>query len=325
MHSNQIDGAKVRSKDQGDSSEDFSIMVMVERTRSIVTSQSAFQIGKHLHELEEQLSALDVNISDIINRVGIKGKRRATLISFMRLYRIFRNFPEKEMNRLSDPLARELSKVYGGYVLANNDLKEDGFYISPEQALERALSGKVSGEALQKMISNRMSSVNAFANEREIEKWFDETGDRFFEAQRVTLLFKSAAAGPALGDIDYICQKADDPGVLVVLDLKDAVGYQDVGQSLGQRNELLEHRKNGEAYLFREYKNKRVKFSTPLAVTCHSVEAWLIGQTFHESAYYAAKGQELCLFRITSDEKIIGPCHAGSLTRPQWLEFTGAW
>jgi len=117
--------------------------------------------------------------------------------------------------------------------------------------------------------------------------------------------------------------------VLILLELKDSVNYQDIGQVLGQRNGLLEKSKTATnskermARLYPEHKKVPGKFteSKEIKIKFYDVEVWLVGQVFDDSAYYAAKGQNIFLFKITNDMQIKGPVYAGNLTRTQFEEF----
>lgn len=298
---------------------------LLEEIRKVASSQTPFEVGKYLHTLSRQLSKQKdgVSIHDLIRQAHVRGRNAAKLHTFLRLYRIYRDYPLEQMKRLSDGQACILGNEVcnGKRVFADTELDEANFRMDPANALTMALSGRHSPKGLAALIREG-GKRSGFANETEIENWF-ATKEDFLVAHKLTLIARQAAPGRASGDIDFVAERVDNLGNLVLLELKDVATSESIGRVLGQKNELLELSDNGVVYLYPEYKNSPRKFSKSNSkeIPFTTVETWIIASMFRKSAFYAAKGQDIFLFKITSNMQIVGPCHARNMTQQQWLEL----
>jgi hypothetical protein len=196
-------------------------------------------------------------------------------------------------------------------------------------ALEIALS-ETSPESLQARLRGITRQDTAFKNERGIERWFKDHKEELARQFGIEFVVSRAAAGRALGDIDHIFQKKTvDSSTLILFELKDTVNYQDVGQALGQRNEALERSiatpTNNQRLikLYSKYTSDPSKYleSNSTTVAFSDIEVWIVGQIFEDSAYFAAKGQDILFYRITVDKQVTGPCRTKDMTMLQWSEF----
>jgi hypothetical protein len=307
---------------------------VVKRIEEVASSNiRAFELGCWLHAIDIQLPNATVNRSlrDLLdNEIGVKGRMTTKLKSFIRLYRIFQAYPPEVMNRLSDPIAHRLSQnILVGRVRPNSVITDGMCRMPREKALKLALSA-TSPEALAARLRADTGRVAAFRSEREIENWFKTSKEEFARQFGLKFVVSRAAAGRALGDIDHIFQRIDKGNlVLVLVELKDTVNFQDVGQVLGQRNEVIEHcedmrsSRNRLAILYPKYRNDPGKYSKANSITIEfsDIEIWIVGQVFEDSSYLAAKGQDIHLLRIDVDRQIIGPCHAKDLRWEQWNDF----
>jgi hypothetical protein len=298
-----------------------------EAKQACAPSIPPFEVGRRLVELERKhhRSARPI----LRKEVNIKGRRWGKLNSFMKLYHAYRHFPADEMNRLEDAVAVQLadSIVSGVKVIhGGRRIMDDECNMDRRAALNLALNS--SAENLRILIRNQCTNVPAFRDERGIESWFERARGDFARKHNLRPLAPQVAFGKALGAVDHVFY-GDALGVLVLVELKDSVHFQDVGQALGFRNELVENSqertdsKMKTAVLYLASKNHPDRFSSSQAkhVDYCSVDVWLVGQVFDPSAYYAAKGQALSFFKITADKQIEGPVRAAHMTLDEWCAF----
>ncbi len=301
---------------------------LIKHTKEIVRSSSPLQIGKYLYDLGEQLrnEHNDTKISALIKLIGVRGSRRAILWDFIKIYGIYMDCPSDVLDRLSaisHSHANVLARVYHGKLSSRKLQEQNRFRMDRIQALDLALS-RCSAKTLATTIEvGGRSTEYSFANEREIEVWFRDN-ETFRQTQGIESIRFQVAAGRALGDIDFIGRRTVDPYTLVILELKDTADYDSIGQILAQRNELVERSEGGIAYLYLKHKTKwdKYKESNRVPIPFQRVEVGIVAQSFAASAYYAAKDQDILLFRITGSKEITGPCYTKNMTKPQWLEFT---
>jgi len=295
---------------------------------------SAFELGGWLDSLDRQLSNSRIHKSLtylLDHEVRVKGRKTTMLKSFRRLYRVYRDFPPDVMSKLSDQIAHRLSQniLLSRRVRPGSVISDDMCRMPRQRALDIALS-ETSPESLQARLRGTTGQATAFKNEREIELWFKDYKEELARQFGIEFVVSKSAAGRALGDMDHIFQrKTVDSSTLILVELKDTVNFQDVGQALGQRNEVLEKSeatsKNNYrlARLYPKYTNDRGKYleSNSKTVAFSDIEVWIAGQVFEDSAYFAAKGQDILFFRITVDKQMMGPCHTKDVTWLQWNEF----
>jgi len=289
-------------------------------------SPRPFEFGKQLVELEMKY---DRSVTEILREVAKKGRKRSKLTSFMKLYRVYWDFLSDEMNQLKDPVALRLADsilLPGDKLTRHSPPITDARCKMPRRdALDSALNG--SAESLAILFRNNCMQVRAFGNETDIESWFDGVQGDFAGKHNLRPLAEQVAFGKALGAVDRVFY-GDALGVLVLVELKDSVNFQDVGQALGPRSELVEHSigigatemKTARLYPASRKRPRNVG-SGAKYIRYSSVEVWLVGQVFDASAYYAAKGQTLSFFKITADKQIEGPVRAAHMTLDEWCAF----
>lgn len=296
--------------------------------------ESGFEIGEFLSRLDNKLPK-GIAAERIYGKAQIANFCKARLKARKKFYWVYSKlgYDPTKLKGIKPTHAAVLAEMYrpgDTYVRARTTIKDTEFIYPHRKAVELVLSKTVSREALDRITKDRLDCVPPFANENEIERFFRKKEEEFRQGRGLEKHWNRAAAGPAVGDIDHAWTKTDDQGAhyIVLIELKDVVIYEDVGEVLGQQNELKENIKDGEAVLYPLYMNRPDKYSceNTVHVPCDFVETWLIGQVFADSVYYAAKGQDISLFRLVDPidiNNMIGPLNAKNMTEEDWVRFAG--
>jgi len=265
---------------------------------------SAFEIGMALDCLEARG---DNGRVSFLKQANIRGLGKSRAFIFLRFYRLYKNQPLEQMQQVTDFQAFVL-----GTELLDHYRRLNKFYPSPfllreraDRALSLALQG-CNGQSLRAALRWNGIDIGYFRNERGIENWLEKEGT-FLEQQKIEILERQSLIGPVVGKVDLLAYRM--PNTVILLEIKDIATSDSIGQVLAQRMEFIE--------------KTLPLFSNRWKRDIMQVESWLIGQAFEASAFYAARGQNISIFKVWQNKTISGPLNALDMDRETWATVTG--
>lgn len=275
----------------------------------------------------EEVQDYPLSFHDILYLMEIPGFRRSTATEWVSVYRLYRFYiPEGlDINKLKMQHIRILIRNYRGRVQWDMIVSRHDFTIDPSEIL--TLATQLTWQQLDEIVKRGTVegapvSTPIIHNERELCDYLWQNHSDIERQYGIQLIHREVATGEAMGDADFIGLMGKDA---LVIEVKNRFDAQAVGQLLGYVGELRERSESTHGIIcYPAPRNDPKRFKKPKKISCRRIVGSGLALEFGESAYYAAKHQELLFYKFDGQQGVlIGPLSMKTATKRDWTDFVG--